>query len=147
MDWLIQRFLILRQALTTARSIAAELYGKAHKQSVPSLPSAPRQSSPSPDPLYIKAVMAVLDSCFSTPSQGGQGTIEHAAGLHAHVCWVLGTVRGLLLQQGVQHVAQTLQACILAACDWHATRVSILAPSGCSAGQCAGSGTIAETSH
>lgn len=106
------------QACQVARAIAAELQGKAAQKAGP-----PRRSaSPSPDPLYIRAVMAVLQCCF----QGGAGST--AGRLHMHVCWVLLALRGMLQMNGLEHAPQILQACTLAACDWHATKARDLPP-------------------
>ena len=111
------RYAGLLQAWATVRSIAAELHGKA-RQTPP--PAATRRSSPSPspDPLYIRAVMAVLQCCFSAGASDRQG-----GRMRRHVCWVLGAVRTLLQQRALEQASQILQACILAACDWHATKV------------------------
>ena len=111
---------IALQALTAAKTIAAELHGKAPQHSHDAL----RPSSPSPDILYIRAVMAILQCCFRALPRGSGADHVAAASMRAHVCWVLGTVRGLLQMQAVEHVAQTLQACILAACHWHANQVA-----------------------
>ena len=103
-----------------ARAVAKELQGRAASPSS----AAARQSSPSPDPAYIGAVMAVLKRSL-TPTGSAQPVSTNRQ-LAQHVCWILSTAKGVLEALGDQHTAAMLQACILAACNWHATKVLAL---------------------